>query len=50
MSLINTSQAILDFSVEFNVAVLDQVVMAFYSGTGQGVNTIYIDHHVSIDV
>ena len=30
-------QGILDFSKEFDVSLMDRVVMAFYSGTGQEV-------------
>ena len=38
-----TTQAILDFSQpEFNVALLDQVVTAFYSGSGQQVRAVTI--------
>lgn len=34
---LTVSQGILDFSQEFDVALMDRVVMAFYSGAGQEV-------------
>lgn len=38
---INMAEVILDFSKELDVAVLDQVVMTFYTGTGSDVKYFY---------
>lgn len=35
------TQGILDFSKEFDVSLMDRVVMAFYSGAGREVRHIF---------
>ena len=42
---LTVSQGILDFSKEFDVSLMDRVVMAFYSGAGQEVRVASICMH-----
>lgn len=37
----HAQQGLLDFSREFDVALMDKVVLAFYSGTGQEVRLLF---------
>ena len=45
VSISFTSQGILDFSRDFDVSLMDRVVMAFYSGAGQEVRVASICMH-----
>jgi len=39
---ISFKQVLLDFSREFDVGLMDKVVMAFYTGVGQEVRPIFL--------
>ena len=41
-------QGILDFSREFDVSLMDKVVMAFYAGAGQEVRASHIVLHAPL--
>lgn len=36
------AESILDFNKELDIALLDQVVLTFYTGSGSNVSSLYI--------